>query len=217
MKRHLAINEIFFSIQGESSHAGRPCIFVRTMGCPLRCSYCDTEYAFFEGTKKNFDEIFLHIKNYSPCNLIELTGGEPLAQPESYDFLQELCDLNYEVLLETSGAFPIERVPKKVKIILDVKTPSSKESHRQFWDNFAHLKEHKDEVKFVVGDKHDFEYALGVCEERKLFDRFVCLISPVWGKIALKDLAQWILESKKNFRLQTQMHKYIWGPEVRGV
>ncbi len=217
MKRHLQVNEIFFSIQGESTHAGRPCLFVRLKGCPLRCTYCDTEYAFFEGQAKSFDDIFEEMQKLSSVNLVEVTGGEPLAQPETKEFINELFQKNYEVLIETSGAFSVEGLNPKTKIILDIKTPGSGESRRQLWDNLGLLKPGLDEVKFVVTSKTDFDYAVGVCTEKKLFEKVTCLVSPSWAKLSLKELSEWVLSSQKPFRLQTQLHKHIWGSEVRGV
>ena len=213
--RSLRVNEIFNSIQGESSFAGRPCAFVRLMGCPLRCTYCDTEYAFHEGVTKTFDEIFAVLDSYG-TRLVELTGGEPLAQPNAIPFLQECEDRGFELMLETSGAFSIHQVPKSVKIILDIKTPGSNESHRNLWDNMGALKA-SDEVKFVVTSRADFDYAVGVATERKLFERCTVLVSPSHGQVSPKDLAQWVIDSKLPFRFQLQMHKYIWGAEVRGV
>jgi 7-carboxy-7-deazaguanine synthase len=214
--RILALNEIFFSIQGESTQAGRPCTFVRLMGCPLRCKYCDTEYAFFEGKKWGFDEIFSELEKF-PTKLIEVTGGEPLAQPNSIAFMQELVDRNYEVLIETSGAFPISEIPPQVRVILDIKTPGSGELSRMRWENLAALKRGYDEVKFVVTSKEDFDFAVTTAQEHKLFDRLVVLISPSFKDVSNLQLAEWVLSSGKPFRMQLQMHKYIWEPEKRGV
>jgi 7-carboxy-7-deazaguanine synthase len=216
VNRTLHINEIFLSIQGESTHAGRPCAFVRLMGCPLRCSYCDTEYAFNEGARKSFDEVFKVIETYS-TNLVEVTGGEPLAQPNAIAFLNELVQRNFEVLLETSGAYPIFKVPAEVAIILDIKTPGSGEKHRVHWDNMGALKPGLDEVKFVVCDRGDFDYAVEVCKQYGLLEKHTVLLSPSHGKLEPKLVAEWILESKLAFRLQLQVHKYIWGAETRGV
>jgi len=215
--RSLAINEIFLSVQGESTHAGRVCAFVRLMGCPLRCTYCDTEYAFYEGKQKSFDDIHAVLKGYG-TQLVEVTGGEPLAQPNVNLFMRELVTKGYEVLLETSGAYPVFDVPPEVKIILDVKTPGSGESRRQFWDNMGALKAGKDEVKFVVTDRADFDYAVEISDRYRLFDRGVTvLVSPAHGRVELKDLAGWVIGSERAFRMQTQLHKYIWGAEARGV
>ena len=215
--RKLKINEIFFSIQGESTHAGRPCIFVRLMGCPLRCTYCDTEYAFHEGVTKSFDEIFETLKTF-PTQLVEITGGEPLAQKNSVDFAAELLARGYEVLIETSGAYPIWNMPPEVKSIVDIKTPGSGENHRMLWDNIAHLKAARDEVKFVVTSRADFDYAVKVCDERQFFAKGITvLLSPSFNDVSNRDLAQWALDSGRPFRFQLQMHKYIWEPTTRGV
>ncbi len=215
MAHRLKINEIFFSIQGESTHAGRPCAFVRLMGCPLRCTYCDTTYAFTEGATRTFEEILSELKKF-PTRLVEVTGGEPLAQAPVLDFMQELLREGYEVLLETSGAYPIEKVPEAVKIIMDVKGPSSGEMGRNLWDNMGHLKKGRDEVKFVIGSRADFDFATEVTDRYKLFDKATVLLSPTFEALPLQSLAEWILASGQPFRFQTQMHKAIWG-EKRGV
>ena len=215
-QRSLKINEIFLSIQGESTHAGRPCAFVRLSGCPLRCTYCDTEYAFYEGKAQNFDKIFETLKSYK-TNLVEVTGGEPLAQPNVNFFMQELVDRGYEVLLETSGAYPIHKVPKEVAIIMDVKTPSSSELSKMCWDNMGSLKAGLDEVKFVLSNHADFDFAMEITQKYKLFEKCTVLLSPSHGVLENKKLAEWIVESKLPFRMQIQMHKYIWGAEARGV
>ncbi len=187
------------------------------MGCPLRCTYCDTEYAFYEGKAKSFDAIFETLAAYG-TKLVEVTGGEPLAQPKSIPFMRELVAKGYEVLLETSGAYPTASLPEEVQVILDVKTPSSGEAHRHHWDNMGNLKAGRDEVKFVVGDRADFDYALDVERRYALLSRGVtCLMSPVHGKLENKQLVEWILESRRDFRFQVQMHKYIWEPSTRGV
>ncbi|MBS1985162.1 MAG: radical SAM protein [Bdellovibrionales bacterium] len=216
LSRTLRVNEIFNSIQGESTHAGRPCAFVRLMGCPLRCTYCDTAYAFHEGVTKSFDEVFAVLKEYG-TPLVELTGGEPLAQPNAIPFMQEAIDRGYEMLIETSGAFPIANVPPAVKIILDIKTPGSNESHRNHWDNMGHLKPGLDEVKFVITSQEDFDFAVATVRHHKLHERVTVLVSPSHGQVAPRDLAQWVIDSKLPLRMQLQMHKYIWGAETRGV
>jgi len=220
MENTLKINEIFFSVQGESTHAGRACAFVRLMGCPLRCQYCDTEYAFTEGKSKSFDEIFKVLESYN-CQLVEVTGGEPLAQKSAIPFMKELVSRGYEVLLETSGAYPIFEVPREVAIIMDVKTPDSKENHRMFWDNMASLKSGLDEVKFVICSKNDFDYMLGICERFHLTERVTVLASPSHNQVKPADLAAWMLESPNSvarlIRMQVQLHKVLWGAEVRGV
>lgn len=212
----VAINEIFYSVQGESTQAGRPCTFVRLMGCPLRCTYCDTEYAFFEGKKKSIDEILEIVRAY-PTKLVEVTGGEPLAQKNCLELMQRLVDEGFEVMLETSGAFDVSQVPRAVRIIMDIKTPSSGEAARQHWDNFLHLKEGFDEIKCVVGSRDDFNYALKQARERDLFGKYAVLVSPVFGKITNLELAELVLDSAEPWRMQLQMHKYIWEPSARGV
>jgi 7-carboxy-7-deazaguanine synthase len=214
--RTLRVNEIFHSIQGESTFAGRACSFVRLMGCPLRCTYCDTEYAFHEGQTRTFEEIFATLESYG-TKLVELTGGEPLAQKHSVAFLEEACARGYELMLETSGAFPILNVPAGVKIILDIKTPGSGEMKRNHWDNLGNLKPGVDEIKFVVTSREDFDFACEVSRSRRLFDRHVVLLSPSHQQVAPKDLVEWMLESRLPFRFQVQLHKYVWGAEVRGV
>jgi 7-carboxy-7-deazaguanine synthase len=212
----LAINEIFYSIQGESSHAGRPCIFVRLKGCPLRCRWCDSEYAFYEGTQKSFSEILAQVRDYS-CNLVEVTGGEPLAQRNCIPFLKTLCDSGFEVLLETSGAYDVSEVPAPVKIIMDLKAPGSGEEARNKWENLKHLKAGKDEIKIVVGDEKDFHFAVASVLENKLFDKgFTVLLSAVDGELEQSKLADWIMDSKLPFRFQHQLHKFIWPAKERG-
>lgn len=214
--RSLGLNEIFYSIQGESTQVGRPSVFVRLMGCPLRCKYCDTEYAFYEGKRYSFDDIFAQIEAF-PTKLVEVTGGEPLAQPNVLPFMKELVDRGYEVMIETSGAFPIDDIHPQVRIILDIKTPGSGELARMRWENIAVLKKGYDEVKFVVTSKSDFDFAVNICREYELFDRVVVLISPSFKDVKNIELAQWVLDSGLPFRMQLQMHKYIWEPETRGV
>ena len=216
MTQTLKIHETFLSLQGESSHAGRVCSFVRLMGCPLRCKWCDTEYAFYDGKTKSFDELFATLAGYG-SKLVEVTGGEPLAQTNCIPFLQELGTRGYEVLLETSGALAIDKVPSHVKIIMDLKAPGSGEQARNHWDNIAFLKPGIDEVKIVVADRADFDFAVNVERQYKLTDRFTTLISPVHGKVSLEEVSNWIIESKIPFRFQVQLHKYIWGAEAKGV
>lgn len=214
--RSLVVNEIFYSLQGESTFAGLPCAFVRLMGCPLRCRYCDTEYAFHEGRTQSFLEIIAELTRY-PCKLVELTGGEPLAQKNSFAFMQELVNLNYKVLLETSGAISLAEVPKEVTIIMDVKTPGSGEVERMLWDNMAFLKPGIDEVKFVVCNKEDFEFMQEIEAKYQLTQNFNVLVSPEFGKVELPEMATWLMDSGKNYRMQTQLHKLIWDPKARGV
>lgn len=213
---YLRVTEIFLSIQGESSHAGRPCIFVRLTGCPMRCVWCDSEYTFTGGTKMSFGEVLTQIEKYD-CKLVEITGGEPLAQSNTFPFITELCDKGYEVLVETGGYFSVENVDKRAKIILDVKCPASGESQRNYWKNLEILDATKDEVKFVVMDLNDWEFAKKVIAEYRLQERAKeILISPVWGT-DLKRVAEEVAMSGLKVRLNLQLHKFIWGPDVRGV
>ncbi len=211
----LLINEIFHSIQGESSYMGLPCVFVRLTGCNLRCTWCDTEYAFYEGAKMSLDEIVAEVEKYG-CKLVEVTGGEPLAQEEVHTLLKMLCDRGYEVLLETSGSISIERVDPRVRRIVDFKCPGSGMEKMNLWENIDYLKP-TDEVKFVIGSREDFAWAVEVIQRYSLDRRCPVLMSPVFEGLQPIDLAQWILESRINVRFQLQMHKFIWEPETRGV
>lgn len=209
----IRITEIFHSIQGESTHIGRPCIFIRLAGCNLRCVWCDSEYTFTGGEKMSVEEILEKIRPW-PTRLVEVTGGEPLAQKESFDLIARLCDEGYEVLIETSGSIDTEPVDPRAKIILDVKCPGSGEESKNYWPNLERLRPH-DEVKFVIADRVDYEYARNLTRE-KLVGRTV-LFSPVWGAMPLEDLAAWMLEDGVDARMQVQLHKLIWGAEARGV
>lgn len=211
----LRINEIFFSIQGESTYAGLPCIFVRLTYCNLRCSYCDTEYAFHEGEWLSFDEILKQIKQYG-CKLVEVTGGEPLLQDNVHAFMKMLCDEGFDVLVETGGHMDISRVDKRVRRIVDIKCPDSGEADKVFWENIHILTEH-DQVKFVVASEKDYLYTKDTIARYNLTGKCPVLISPVFGKIDMSALAEWILEDRLDVRLQLQMHKYIWDPQTRGV
>ena len=210
----LRITEIFHSIQGESTHAGRPCAFVRLTGCNLRCRWCDSEYTFTGGERMSIDDVVGQVKRYG-CNLVEITGGEPLAQAESLDLITRLCDEGFEVLIETSGSIDIAPVDRRATIILDIKCPGSGESGSNRWENLQHLKP-RDEIKFVIADRADYDWSRRVIEERKLNRRTV-LFSPVWGEMNLQSLAEWMLADRVPARLQTQLHKHIWGAEARGV
>jgi 7-carboxy-7-deazaguanine synthase len=213
----LRITEIFLSIQGESSHAGRPCSFVRLTGCPMRCVWCDSEYTFTGGEKISIESIFAKLDEFG-CKLVEVTGGEPLAQKNVFPFINELCDREYEVLIETGGYVSTEQVDPRASIILDVKCPASGEAGRNHWPNLARLRSDKDEVKFVIADMNDWEYARVVIDEYKLVDRAKeVLISPVHGMPELPDLAEAVSRSGLKVRMNLQLHKYIWGAEVRGV
>lgn len=211
----LKVNEIFYSIQGESTFAGLPCVFVRLTYCNLRCSYCDTEYAFYEGKDMSINEILGEVKNYN-CNLVEVTGGEPLFQKESFELLTKLCDLGYTVLLETSGSISIENVDKRVIIIMDLKTPSSKMEKKNKYSNINYLKPN-DEVKFVIGDRNDYEWAKNIINIYNLTSKCKVLMGVVFNELSNLDLAKWILEDKLNVRFQIQLHKYIWSSEMKGV
>lgn len=211
----LKINEIYHSIQGESTKAGLPCVFVRLTYCNLRCSYCDTEYAFYEGYNKSVEGVIEEVRKYK-CNLVEVTGGEPLVQKESLDLMKKLCDEGFEVLLETGGSLPIKDVDKRVRIILDLKCPSSKMMHKNLYENVDHLKP-IDEVKFVIGTREDYEWSKEQIEKYKLNEKFTVLFSVVFGELEPVILVNWILEDKLNVRYQLQMHKFIWQPDTKGV
>jgi 7-carboxy-7-deazaguanine synthase len=212
----LRITEIFLSIQGESSHAGRPCSFVRLTGCPMRCVWCDSEYTFTGGERMPFDEIFARLDQYG-CNLVEVTGGEPLAQKNALPFISDLCERGYEVLIETGGFVSTTGVDPRASIILDVKCPASGESKRNHWPNLERLRPDKDEVKFVVADLADWEFAKDVIAKYDLQARSKeILISPVHG-IDMRPLAESVSQSGLRVRFNLQFHKYIWGPDVHGV
>lgn len=211
----LRINEIFYSIQGESTHAGLPCVFVRLTYCNLRCSYCDTEYAFYEGNWRDFDDIITEVKSYN-CNLVEVTGGEPLLQENVHPFMKRLCDDDFEVLLETGGHMDVRPVDSRVQRIIDIKCPASGESEKVYWENLKNLRE-TDQLKFVVGSREDYDFAKNVIIDYDLSAKCPLLISPVFGKIELLTLAEWILQDRLPVRMQLQMHKFIWTPETRGV
>ena len=213
----LRVTEIFHSIQGESTHAGRPCTFVRLTGCPMRCTWCDSEYTFSGGDHFTIDEIMQKVRDFA-CSLVEVTGGEPLAQREALDLIRRLCDENYEVLIETGGYVSTADVDDRAKIILDVKCPASGEAERNHWPNLERLRADRDEVKFVVVDETDWDYARKVIAKYDLENRAkAILVSPAWGLIDLQQLAKWITESGLNVRMQLQLHKYIWGPDVHWV
>jgi 7-carboxy-7-deazaguanine synthase len=214
----LRVTEIFRSIQGESTHAGRPCAFVRLTGCPMRCVWCDSEYTFTGGERVSVDDVMRQVRAYG-CQLVEVTGGEPLAQKEAFGLIRQLCDEGFEVLIETGGFVSTEDVDPRARIILDVKCPASGEAERNHWPNLERLRADRDEVKFVVADRADWEYALEVIEKYELERRALALlVSPVWGVTDLRELADLVASSGlRNARMQLQLHKYIWGPEVHGV
>jgi 7-carboxy-7-deazaguanine synthase len=213
----LRITEIFLSVQGESSHAGRPCAFVRLTGCPMRCAWCDSEYTFTGGDRLSFEEIFAKLEEFG-CKLVEVTGGEPLAQKNVFPFIAALCDQGFEVLIETGGYVSTEKVDARAKIILDVKCPASGEAERNHWANLERLNPEKDEVKFVVADLNDWDFAREIIERYDLQSRArEILISPVFGVENLREIAETVSRSGLRIRLNLQLHKYIWGADVHGV
>ena len=211
----LKVNEIFHSIQGESSHAGRPCVFVRLTGCNLRCAWCDTGYAFHEGEDLTIEQVMERVAVYG-CDLVEVTGGEPLTQPEAIGLMERLLAEGYEVLLETGGSLPVSKVPRPVIKIVDFKAPSSGMAQKNLWSILDDLAPH-DEVKFVIGDRDDYDWARARIEEHGLARRYTILISPVFGMLEPRDLAGWLLQDRLQARLQLQLHKIIWGPGKRGL
>ena len=211
----MRITEIFHSIQGESSYAGQPCVFVRLTGCPLRCTWCDTDYSFYGGQESSLDAILDKVNSYG-CRLVEVTGGEPLAQAESLPLMTRLCDSGYTELLETSGAIDIAPVDPRVHVILDVKCPGSGMMDRMYWPNLSGLTA-KDEAKFVLADRADYDWAREVLVEHDLASRCPVHFSPVFASLDLRQLAEWILADRLPVRFQLQMHKYIWAPDMRGV
>lgn len=213
MAETLVINEIFHSIQGESSYAGLPCVFVRLTACNLRCTWCDTTYSFHEGKPVPLPDVITHVLAYD-CPLVEITGGEPLLQPSVLPLMTRLCDLGKRVLLETSGSLDVSRVDPRVVKIMDLKCPGSGESAKNLYANLRHL-DTKDELKFVIADRLDYDWA-----KQQLADHRIpgtVLFAPVWEKLTLKELAGWILADKLPVRMQTQWHKHIWGAAARGV
>lgn len=213
----LKVHEIYLSIQGESSFAGLPCVFVRTTGCPLRCSYCDTTHAFYEGYETTVDEVIEKVVTYGSDPLIEITGGEPLIQPHVFDLMTKLCDLNRQVLLETSGAFDISKVDERVHIIMDIKCPSSNEVERNQYQNIDYLSSEKDEVKFVIADREDYLFTKEMIQKYNLEKKSKILLSTVFGTIKNEDVVDWMLSDRLKARFQLQMHKMIWPPDAKGV
>jgi 7-carboxy-7-deazaguanine synthase len=212
----LTVNEIFYSIQGESTRVGRPCVFVRLTACDLRCSWCDTPYAFHEGAKRSLDEVIAEVERYD-CPLVEITGGEPLLQDDVYPLMEQLLARGRTVMLETGGHRPITRVPRAVVKIVDVKCPASGEAGRNDWGNLDALAPH-DEVKFVIQDRADYEFARDVIGRYDLASRSAAvLVSPVHGVLEPRLLSEWMLADHLPARLQLQLHKYIWSPTTRGV
>jgi len=212
----LTVNEIFHSIQGESRRAGEPCVFVRLTACDLRCSWCDTPYAFYEGKKRTVDDVIAEVEGYQ-CPLVEITGGEPLLQEDVYPLMEQLLARGLTVMIETGGHRSIDRVPADVLKIVDVKCPGSGEAHRNHWENLAAIGS-RDEVKFVIKDREDYEYARDVVARYDLAGKAgAILFSPVHGVLDARVLSEWVLSDRLPVRLQLQLHKFIWSPETRGV
>lgn len=213
----MRITEIFHSIQGESSFAGQPCVFVRTTGCNLRCTWCDTEYSFHGGRDMEVEEIVSEVHRLGPaCRLVELTGGEPLLQKEIGELASALLSRGYTVLCETSGSLPVDRVPTDVVKIVDFKCPASGETEANRWSNLDLLDPARDELKFVIADRTDYEWAKAQLETRGL-ERFVVHFSPEFEGMDRRALAEWILSDGLPVRLQLQLHKFVWEPDARGV
>lgn len=209
MSASLRITEIFYSLQGESRTIGLPTVFVRLTGCPLRCTYCDTEYAFHGGERCSIDDILTQVASYSP-RYICVTGGEPLAQPECLTLLRALCDAGYEVSLETSGAMPVADVDPRVSKVVDLKTPASGEQHRNLMENLDHLGA-KDQVKFVICDRDDYDWARFQVDQHRLPERVgEVLFSPSFEQLPARDLADWIIDDNLPVRFQLQLHKLLW-------
>lgn len=211
----MRITEIYQSIQGESSYAGLPCVFVRTTGCDLRCSWCDSEFTFTGGTRMTVDEIMTEVEKYD-TRLVELTGGEPLLQPDIYELATRLADSGRTVLIETGGHRDISRLDPRVIRIMDLKCPASSESDKNLWSNLDHLRP-SDEVKFVIADRNDYEWMLKVIRENRLEDRVNLLVSTAFGLIEPERVVEWMLEDRLRARFQLQLHKYIWPPDARRV
>ena len=211
----LTVNEVFFSIQGEGTRVGRPCVFVRLTGCPLRCVWCDTAYAFHEGSRRAEDDVLAQLEGL-PCRLVTLTGGEPLSQPDAFPFVTRLLDAGWEVVVETSGHVSLDRLDPRASAIMDVKTPASGEEHRMEWRNVDLLKP-IDEVKFVIAHRADYEWSRELVREKRILDRCPVLFSPVHGALDPGLLGRWILDDGLGVRLQVQLHKYLWPGVERGV
>ncbi len=211
----LKVNEIFYSIQGESTYAGLPCVFVRLTGCNLRCTYCDTQYAYKQGKASNLNEILNHINRYN-CNLVEITGGEPLLQSETFELAKSLVEQGKKVLVETNGTQNIDLLPEPVIRIMDIKCPGSRESDKMDWNNMNRLRAH-DNVKFVISHREDFDWAVNIVEKYKLLNKTNVLFSPAFRLLDPDVIARWMLKLKLPIRLNLQLHKYIWDPNRRGV
>ncbi len=211
----LRVNEIFYSLQGESSFAGRPCVLVRLTGCQMRCVWCDSEYAFTEGSWRTVEEVLEEVASFC-CPLVEVTGGEPLLQPGTRPLLAALCDRGHEVLLETGGGVDIAGVDPRVRRIVDVKCPGSGELEGNRWENLALLSP-TDELKFVLADEADYRWARELLRERRLAERCAVHFSPVWDRLDPRRLAEWVLADRLPVRVQLQLHKILWGADRRGV
>lgn len=211
----LKINEIFYSIQGETSYVGNPTVFVRTTACNLRCTYCDTKYSYYEGEMQSLETIIKEIDSHQ-APYVCVTGGEPLLQKEVHTLMSTLCDRGYKVSLETSGSKSIEQVDERVKIILDVKTPDSGAANSFLMENVG-FSTPSTEYKFVICSEEDFDWSENFCRQHNLFEKFMVLYSPSYGQVSERWLAEKILQKKSSARLQLQLHKYIWSPETRGV
>jgi 7-carboxy-7-deazaguanine synthase len=211
----LLIHELYRSLQGESTFAGLPCVFVRTTACDSRCSWCDTPHAFVQGVRMPRAEVLAKVLAFE-TPLVELTGGEPLLQPDVLPLMSELCDAGKTVLIETSGAHDVGGIDPRVHVVMDLKCPDSGECDRNHWPNLDRLKP-TDEIKFVIASRRDWEWAAQTVREHRLDQRFQVLVGGVFGAVGLRDLAEWVLASQLNVRMQLQMHKYIWDPKARGV
>lgn len=211
----LKVNEIYFSIQGESTKAGLPCVFVRLTYCNLRCKYCDTEYAFYEGYDLTIEEIIGEVKKFD-CKLVEITGGEPLVQSEAIGLMSKLCDEGFEVLLETGGSLSVKEIDPRVKIIMDLKCPSSGMLKKNHYENIDFIKS-SDEIKFVMGSREDYEWTKEILQKYNLTKKCIILFSVVFGELEPVRVVEWILEDKLDVRFQLQMHKFIWEPTTKGV
>lgn len=211
----MRITEIFHSIQGESTYSGLPCVFVRTTGCNLRCIWCDTAYAFYGGQEMRLEEILARVRGYH-CKLVELTGGEPMLQKETPELARRLLQEGFTVLIETGGSLDLSPLDTRVIKIMDLKCPGSGEADRNYWPNLDILQPH-DQIKFVIKDRRDYDWAVRVIREHHLEERFPLLFSPVFNAMDYRQLAEWLLADRVNARFQIQLHKYIWPPDMRGV